>query len=228
MSRLGAKLLIITNAAGAVNSKYRPGNLMVIRDHLNLTGVNPLTGPNVKELGTRFPDLSKVYDRKLSRVAKQAAGRGGREGVYIGFHGPSYETPAEIRMARKLGADAAGMSTVLEVIAAAHAGMKVVGISCMTNMAAGISRAPLLHEDVVEVSARVETSLEMVLKKVWPGRTHPIRSSGWGRRWKAEAARSIPGRTSRIRRSDCRSAPNVPRSVRRSPPGRRNSGALRS
>jgi purine-nucleoside phosphorylase len=156
---LGARALIVTNAAGACNPAFEPGDLMRIDDHLNLAGRNPLTGPNEDALGPRFPDLTRAYDPRLKLALDQAALETGntlRHGVYAQFAGPSYETPAEVRMARILGADAVGMSTVPEVIAAAHQGLPVCGISCITNHAAGIAEQPLSHDEVVEVAARVQ------------------------------------------------------------------------
>jgi len=156
---LGARALVLTNAAGGCNPSFVPGDLMRITDHINFTGRNPLTGPNEDELGPRFPDLTHAYDARLATALEEAARSAGqtlRAGVYIQMTGPSYETPAEIRMARALGADAVGMSTVPEVIAAAHMGVPVAGISCITNLAAGISQHPLTHQEVVEVARAVE------------------------------------------------------------------------
>jgi purine-nucleoside phosphorylase len=155
---LGAEALIVTNAAGAVNQAFTPGLLMLIADHINLTGHNPLVGANDPRLGVRFPDMSEAYDARLRALARDVAHDQRLavvEGVYMGLLGPSYETPAEVRMCRKLGADAVGMSTVLEVIAANHMGMKVLGISCMTNMAAGILPHRLTEEEVIETAGRV-------------------------------------------------------------------------
>ena len=166
MARLGVRTLILTNAAGAVNLQFAPGDLMLITDFINLSGKNPLTGPNLDALGPRFPDMSRAYDRRLRAIASQAALDRGiqlREGVYAWFNGPSFETPAEIRMARILGADAAGMSTVPETIAAVHADMKVLGISCLTNMAAGILDAPLSHHEVMETAERVRGTFRSLL-----------------------------------------------------------------
>lgn len=164
MARLGIRTLIVTNAAGVVESKFRPGDLMFITDHINLSGGNPLRGPNLDTLGPRFPDMSSAYDPDLTRLGLRLAGRSARRGVYAAMPGPSFETPAEIRMLRGLGAHAVGMSTVHEVIAAVHAGVKVVGISCLTNWAAGLARQPLNHEEVLEVTARVEDRLGRVLE----------------------------------------------------------------
>ncbi|GAA0135635.1 purine-nucleoside phosphorylase [Paenibacillus sp. YSY-4.3] len=167
MKALGVAKLLVTNAAGGINTSYNPGDLMLISDHINMTGRNPLVGPNDSEQGPRFPDMSQGYSRKLREIAKQVAGEKGvplQEGVYVGLLGPSYETPAEIRMFRTLGADAVGMSTVSEVIVARHAGIEVLGISCISNMAAGILDQPLSHEEVIETTDRVrEKFLNLVL-----------------------------------------------------------------
>ena len=168
LGRLGVKTLVLTNAAGAINSAFAPGDLMVIEDHLDLLG-NPLLGPNEEALGPRFPDLSEAYDRGLRDVAEAACrGAGVRchRGVYVALTGPSYETPAEIRMFRTLGADAVGMSTVPEVIAARHMGMRVVGLSCLTNMAAGVTDRKLDHREVLETGERVKAALLEVLARV--------------------------------------------------------------
>ncbi|WP_425414601.1 purine-nucleoside phosphorylase [Paenibacillus harenae] len=160
MKALGVKSLLVTNAAGGVNTDFEAGNLMLISDHLNMTGKNPLIGPNDDELGVRFPDMSEAYSKRLRGVAKGIAASQGitlREGVYAGLLGPTYETPAEIRMLRVLGADAVGMSTVAEVIAARHSGIEVVGISCISNMAAGILDQPLSHAEVMETTERVKS-----------------------------------------------------------------------
>nr|WP_281891008.1 purine-nucleoside phosphorylase [Paenibacillus sp. YYML68] len=167
MKELGVEKLLVTNAAGGVNMEYEPGDLMVIRDHINFTFRNPLIGPNVNELGVRFPDMSEAYSRRLREVAKSVAEEQGlqlREGVYFGLLGPSYETPAEIRMIRTLGGDAVGMSTVSEVLLARHAGIEVLGFSCISNMAAGILDQPLSHEEVIETTERVkQTFLKLIL-----------------------------------------------------------------
>lgn len=149
LHRLGVRTLILTNAAGGVNRDYRPGDLVLIRDHVNLTGDNPLRGPN-PGWGPRFPDMSGAYDPGLRELARSVSAEPLREGVYAGFCGPSYETPAEIRLCAAIGADIVGMSTVPEAIAAAYLGMKVLGISCITNMAAGILPEPLSHAEVIE------------------------------------------------------------------------------
>lgn len=167
MKELGVTTLLVTNAAGGVNTSYHPGDLMLISDHLNLTGRNPLVGPNDEELGARFPDMSQAYSRRLRDIARKiAAGKGVplQEGVYAGLLGPTYETPAEIRMLRTLGADAVGMSTVSETIVARHAGLEVLGISCISNMASGILDQPLSHQEVMETTERVrEKFLSLVL-----------------------------------------------------------------
>lgn len=159
MKLLGVETLIVTNAAGGINESYRPGDLMLIKDHINLTGRNPLIGPNDDSLGTRFPDMSEAYSKRLRELAKSVAAEQSiqlQEGVYVGLLGPSYETPAEIRMLRILGGDAVGMSTVPEVIVAKHMQMEVLGISCISNMAAGILEQPLSHEEVMETTEKVK------------------------------------------------------------------------
>ncbi|MEG0381058.1 MAG: purine-nucleoside phosphorylase, partial [Kurthia sp.] len=169
MKALGIDTIIVTNACGAVNEQYKPGELMIISDHLNLVATNPLIGPNNDKLGTRFPDLSNVYDRDLRAIAKDVAAKQNlkiNEGVYAWWSGPTYETPAEIRMIRSFGADAVGMSTVPEAIVATHGGMKVLGISCLTNMAAGILDQPLNHEEVIEVASQVRSSFIHLLKDI--------------------------------------------------------------
>jgi purine-nucleoside phosphorylase len=166
LARLGVKLLILTNAAGAVSERLQPGDLVRVTDHLNLAGVNPLTGPNDDRLGPRFPDLSAAYDARLGEVLDACARRLGiplATGVYGFMQGPSYETPAEVRMLRTLGADVVGMSTVPEVIAARHMGLPVCAISVVSNAAAGLSRAPLRHEDVTAAAGRVRERLGALL-----------------------------------------------------------------
>jgi len=155
---LGVRNLIITNAAGGVNLNYHPGDLMIITDYINLTGRSPLTGPNLDEFGPRFPDMTRVFDRELRMICLEQALEmkvNIREGVYCCMPGPCYETPAEIRMIRLLGGDAVGMSTVPDVMTAAHAGMRVLGISCITNLAAGILDQPLSHEEVLEAGRKI-------------------------------------------------------------------------
>lgn len=162
LARLGVTTLVVTNAAGGVNTAFAPGDLMLITDHLNLAGANPLMGENIPP-GTRFPDLSYAYTPALRERARQVARAQGlalREGVYAWMSGPSYETPAEIRMVRTLGADAVGMSTVPEVIAAAHAGLSVLGLSLITNMAAGVLDQPLSHEEVTDTARKAALRFE--------------------------------------------------------------------
>ena len=169
MARLGVARLILTNAAGGINTGFGQGALMVIDDHINLTGSNPLIGPNDDRFGTRFPDMSEVYSRRLRAIADasaQAVGVPVSHGVYVAVHGPSYETPAEIRAFRSMGADAVGMSTVPEAIAARHAGMEVLGISCITNMAAGVLPQPLVHDEVMETARRVRGSFIALLEAI--------------------------------------------------------------
>jgi len=169
MAQLGVKTLIVTNAAGGVNESFSPGDLMLIVDHINLFGTNPLIGPNEEAFGPRFPDMTEAYDKRLRALALQAAEELGirlQQGVYMGLSGPTYETPAEIRAFRVLGADAVGMSTVPEVIAARHLGLRVLGISCVTNMASGILPEPLSHEDVVRVSAEVGPKFSALIKAI--------------------------------------------------------------
>ena len=169
MASLGIKTLIVTNAAGAVNKDFNPADLMVITDHINLMGKNPLIGPNDDNLGPRFLDMTNLYDRDLIEVAKKSAKKLNiniREGVYMYFTGPSYETAAEVRMAGVLGADAVGMSTVPEVIAARHRGLKILGISTMTNMATGILDKPLDHKEVIEVGKEVSEKFKELLDKI--------------------------------------------------------------
>ncbi|MFB0841942.1 purine-nucleoside phosphorylase [Paenibacillus oleatilyticus] len=167
MKELGVEKLLVTNAAGGINTSFEVGDLMLIRDHINFTFRNPLIGPNHSELGVRFPDMSEAYSRRLREAAKEVAAEQGlklQEGVYLGLLGPSYETPAEIRMMRTLGGDAVGMSTVPEVVVARHAGIEVLGFSCISNMAAGILDQPLSHAEVMETTERVKPKfLKLVL-----------------------------------------------------------------
>lgn len=151
MKLLGAEILFLTNAAGGVNTSFHAGDLMLIKDQISVFAPNPLIGPNIDELGVRFPDMSTVYDLELQQIIRKAAGENGiflQEGVYAQLTGPSFESPAEIRMLRTLGCDAVGMSTVVEAIAANHMGMKICGISCICNLAAGMTATPLSHEEV--------------------------------------------------------------------------------
>ncbi|MFI5183916.1 MAG: purine-nucleoside phosphorylase [Vicinamibacteria bacterium] len=169
LGRMGVKTLVLTNAAGSVNVNYKPGELMVIEDHINYMGTNPLIGPNEDELGLRFFDVSEAYDPVLREIAEKACWKAGvtvRKGVYIAFTGPSYETPAEIRMARTMGADAVGMSTVPEVLAARHMGIRVLAISCITNMAAGVLKKKLDHREVLDVGEKSKAGLLDVLGRI--------------------------------------------------------------
>lgn len=162
MSELGVQSLIVTNAAGGVNRTYKPGDLMMITDHINFFGTNPLIGANDEEQGPRFPDLSHAYDVEYQKYITEAASELNlplQQGVYLGTTGPTYETPAEVRMIETLGGDAVGMSTVPEVIVARHAGIRVAGISCITNLAAGLG-GELNHEEVIEVSARIRSDFK--------------------------------------------------------------------
>ena len=181
---LGVKNLILTNAAGSVRTTFQPGNLMLIRDHINLMGINPLRGTNDERFGARFPDMTEVYDKVFQEIAIREAEKIARErfekglakesysfmrrGVYCALSGPSYETPSEIRVFRLLAADAVGMSTVPEAIAARHQGMKVLGISCITNLAAGMSDEPINHEEVMETGAKVAEIFKELLRRIIP------------------------------------------------------------
>jgi purine-nucleoside phosphorylase len=162
---LGVEILIVTNAAGAVNKSFSPGDIVLLNDHINLMGTNPLIGPNNEKMGVRFPDMSNPYTPELRTLTKKIAKEKlsdpsiFKEGVYAAFTGPSYETPAEIKMARIIGADLCGMSTVPEVIVANWLGMKVIGLSCATNMAAGILDQPLNHKEVVETGKKVQDEM---------------------------------------------------------------------
>lgn len=169
MKVLGVQTLIVTNAAGGVNTTYAPGDLMLMTDFLNMSGKNPLTGPNLDEFGVRFPDMSKPYSPELRAIASNAAEKLGiklQNGIYCWMNGPCYESPAEIRMTRILGADAVGMSTVPETIVARHSGMNVLGISCITNMAAGILDQPLSHQEVMDVGAQTQTTFRALIDSV--------------------------------------------------------------
>ncbi|MBB5356725.1 purine-nucleoside phosphorylase [Anoxybacillus mongoliensis] len=169
MKALGVEQLIVTNAAGGVNESFEPGDLMIISDHINNMGGNPLIGPNDAALGVRFPDMSEAYSKRLRQLAKDVANEIGlrvREGVYVANTGPAYETPAEIRMIRVMGGDAVGMSTVPEVIVARHANMEVLGISCISNMAAGILDQPLTHDEVIETTEKVKADFLRFVKAI--------------------------------------------------------------
>src|SRR5579871_92076 len=171
LARRGVRSLVLTNAAGGINLGYHPGQLVLISDHINLLGANPLTGPNDDSLGPRFPDMSEAYSREYREAAKEAGvslGLALEEGVYAALPGPSYETPAEIRYLRTIGADLVGMSTVPETIVANHTGMKVLAISCVTNMAAGVLPQKLIHDEVIETGARVRDTLVALLRAVLP------------------------------------------------------------
>lgn len=169
MARLGVRHLVLTNAAGGINTGFAQGGLMVIDDHINMLGSNPLVGPNDERFGPRFPDMTQVYSTRLRSIADEAARAAGiavTHGVYVAVHGPSYETPAEIRFFRTIGADAVGMSTVPEAIAARHLGLEVLGISCITNMAAGVLPQPLVHDEVMETARRVRGSFIALLEGI--------------------------------------------------------------
>lgn len=169
MALLGVKQLILTNACGGVNLNFTPGDLMLISDHINFSGSNPLIGPNLDQFGPRFPDLTNVYTKELRTKIMKVAEENGialRQGVYMMYSGPNYETPTEIRMFRMMGADAIGMSTVPEAIVAAHCGIDVVGISCITNMAAGVLPQKLNHQEVVETAAMVHEKFQKLLTLV--------------------------------------------------------------
>lgn len=166
LAALGVKTLVLTNACGGVNLSFRPGDLMLISDHINYSGANPLVGPNLDAFGPRFPDMSDLYTASLRRSIKEQASAAGielQEGVYAMYSGPNYETPAEIRMFRILGADTVGMSTVPEALVAGHCGMQVVGISCVTNMAAGVLPVKLSHAEVMETAALVHDKFQRLL-----------------------------------------------------------------
>lgn len=170
-ARMGVKAVILTNAAGGINLGYSQGALVVIKDHINLQGTNPLVGPNDDRFGVRFPDMTQAYSRAFRQIAREEASRLNiqlSEGIYAAMLGPSYETPAEIDHLRRIGADLVGMSTVAEVIAARHIGLDVLAISCVTNMAAGILDKPLSHAEVMETGERVKSIFEMLLKAVIP------------------------------------------------------------
>ena len=169
LGRLGIRTLIITNAAGGINTSFTQGALMVIDDHINLLGTNPLVGPNDERFGLRFPDMTEIYSRRLRAIADSAAhdiSQPIEHGIYVAVHGPSYETPAEIRAFRTLGADAVGMSTAPEAIVARHMGIEVLGISCISNMAAGVLPDPLHHDEVMATTARVRTQFIALVEAI--------------------------------------------------------------
>jgi purine-nucleoside phosphorylase len=169
MKELGVTTLIVTNAAGGINEAFLPGDLMIITDHINNMGTNPLIGENDSELGVRFPDMSECYSKELRQLALNVATNMNlevRSGVYVGNTGPSYETPTEVKMLRIMGGDAVGMSTVPEVIVANHSNMKVLGISCISNMAAGILDQPLTHSEVIETTEKVKTNFLTFVKQI--------------------------------------------------------------
>lgn len=169
LSAIGVTKLVLTNAAGGVNLDFKPGTLMMISDHINYSGDNPLIGPNLDEFGPRFPDVSDLYSKALRIAVREKAAAAGiflEEGVYMMFSGPNYETPAEVRMAKIVGADAVGMSTVPEALVAGHCGMQVLGISCITNIAAGLSDQKLDHSEVLEIAARVHDTFQQLLEVV--------------------------------------------------------------
>lgn len=166
MKLMGAEILFLTNASGGINKSFGAGDFMLITDHISSFAPNPLIGPNMDELGTRFPDMSEVYDKDLQEIIRSTAEQHDiplKEGVYIQFTGPSFESPAEIRMAQTLGADAVGMSTVVEAIAANHMGMKICGISCVCNLAAGLSENPLTHDEVQEAANKAAPLFKKLL-----------------------------------------------------------------
>lgn len=169
MGMMGAKKLILTNAAGGANPDYKPGDFMMITDHITTGIPSPLIGANIDELGVRFPDMSEVYSRRLQEVIRKCADKCGislQEGVYVQFTGPNYETPAEVRLAQRWGGDAVGMSTACEAMAARHMGLEVCGISCITNMAAGISKEELNHKEVQETADRVAKSFKELITEI--------------------------------------------------------------
>lgn len=169
IKKLGVKTLIITNAAGGVNPSFNPSDLMIITDHINYMGINPLIGANDSSMGERFPDMSKIYTPELVELVKKIGQNIGielQEGVYMAFTGPSYETPAEVRMARIIGADAIGMSTVPEAITACWAGMKVIGLSCICNSAAGVSNTELSHQDVIKAADKAKGKFKKLVNEV--------------------------------------------------------------
>ncbi len=169
LAKLGCRSLLLTNAAGGINSAFAPGDLMLISDHINFTGYSPLRGENAPEWGPRFPDMSAVYDQEYAEIAEQAAIKLGfalQKGVYCGLSGPAFETPAEIKMLRLLGADAVGMSTVPEAIAARQMDLRLLAISCITNLAAGLSKQPLTHEEVTATGKMVEQRFSALIAEI--------------------------------------------------------------
>jgi purine-nucleoside phosphorylase len=191
-ARMGIGAVILTNAAGGINLSYSQGALVLIRDHINLQGSNPLVGANDDRFGVRFPDMTHAYAREYRTMAREEAARLKitlQEGVYAGLLGPSYETPAEIEYLRRIGADLVGMSTVAEVIAARHMGLKVLAISCVTNMAAGILDQPLSHAEVMETGERVKSTFESLLRAVLPRLEESIKMSSCARLPSAESGR---------------------------------------
>lgn len=169
MKKLGVETLIVTNAAGGVNPDFKPADLMIITDHINQMGVNPLIGPNDSGMGERFPDMSEVYTKKYVELSENIGKKLGiklQKGVYIALTGPSYETPAEVRMARILGADAVGMSTVPEAVTASWAGMNVIGLSCICNSAAGVSTVGLSHADVIKAAGEAKDKFIKLVKEI--------------------------------------------------------------
>ena len=169
LKKLGIKTIIITNAAGGVNPSFQPSDLMIITDHINYMGINPLIGPNDNSMGERFPDMSEIYTPKYVELVKKIGNELGielQEGIYMAFSGPTYETPAEVKMARIIGADAVGMSTVPEAITASWAGIKVIGISCICNSAAGVGMSHLSHEEVIKAAGKAKDKLKKLVKEV--------------------------------------------------------------
>ena len=169
MKKLGVETLIVTNAAGGINKKFKPSDLMVITDHINMLGSNPLIGPNDDSLGTRFPDMSEVYSKDLIKIADNCAKKSGfklQKGVYVAMTGPSYETPAEVKMLKTLGGDAVGMSTVPECIVANYCNMKVLGISCICNSAAGVSKTRLSHSEVIDAANTAKDKFKLLVLSV--------------------------------------------------------------
>lgn len=180
LGALGIQTLLLTNASGGINFNFQPGDIMVITDHINLMGSNPLMGPVAQDLGPRFPDMSNCYSKKLVKIlldSSEALNVNVRQGVYAGLTGPTYETAAEVRMLRILGADAVGMSTVPECIAANHLGIEVCGLSIISNLAAGMTGAPLSHSEVTSTAARVSASLNRVIENVVPALVRPEASA---------------------------------------------------